>query len=396
MNLNSDMRSEDELILCCARTSLDSESTDRIKILLTSRIDWLYVNQNALRHGVMPLLYINLKRTFPEAVPKSIMEQLRKQFLANIRRNLFLTGELLKLLHLFEKDGIPAIPFKGPTLAALAYGDIALRQFSDLDIFIHERDIQRVRDLLISQGYKPEIQLTSSKETIFLRSQRDYKFFRNDGRVIVEIQWGITQRYFPLFLDSRCLWERLELISFDGRNVKTFSPEDMLLILCLHGFYHCWNQVKWICDIAELIHGNKEMHWIRMIQQARTQGSERILFLGLLLARNLLKTDLPEKVLQEVKADPKIELLAAQLCEWLCKGLDYAPGDIKYFLFHIKIWKRFQGKIRYCIGLATTTNAADWRKLPLPPLLFPLYYLLRPIRLLKKYGLNKLKSTPTV
>ena len=382
------MRPEEEIILCCAHTSLCSEEVKRIEILLNHELDWPYMYRTALRHGVLPLLYGNLKKTFPEAVPKDAMDLLWKRFLSNTRHNIFLTRELLKLLHLFETHGIPAIPYKGPVLSASVYGDISLRQFDDLDIFIYARDILRVKDLLVSQGYRPEIQLDGSREKVFLRSQGDYKFFQNEGKVIAEIQWKITQKYLPIFYDHEGLWERLEVISLDGRNVKTFSPEDMLFILCLHGFYHCWNRLKWVCDIAEWIRVNKEMNWIRLIQMAHTQGSERILLLGLLLTRNLLKTKLPEEVLQEVKADPKIELLATQLCGLLCGELGYSTGELKYFLFHIKIWKRFQDKIRYCIGLATTTNAADWGKLPLPPFLFPLYYLLRPIRLALTYGLQ--------
>jgi len=53
--------------------------------------------------------------------------------------NFFLTKELLELLTLFEAHCIPASPYKGPALAIMAYGNLALRQFSDLNILVHKR-----------------------------------------------------------------------------------------------------------------------------------------------------------------------------------------------------------------------------------------------------------------
>jgi hypothetical protein len=123
-----------ELLLYCAQTPIDSEIAERIRTLLQQDIDWAYLIQTAAQHGVMPLLYQSLNTTCPEAVPKANLAQLRNYFHTNAQRNLFLTKELLKLLTLFETHSIPAIPFKGPVLAVSAYGNLSLRQISDLDI----------------------------------------------------------------------------------------------------------------------------------------------------------------------------------------------------------------------------------------------------------------------
>ena len=37
--------------------------------------------------------------------------------------------------------GVAAIPFKGPTLAAYAYGSTALRRFGDLDLLVRENRV---------------------------------------------------------------------------------------------------------------------------------------------------------------------------------------------------------------------------------------------------------------
>src|SRR5262245_10666576 len=125
---------EVQLILCCAGTHIDAAKAERIKGLLSEEINWDFLIHIASQHGVMPLLYFTLKNTCLEAVPKAVLDQLRNYFYTNAAHNVFLTTELLKLLTLFEAHGIPAIPFKGPVLAASVYGNLSLRQFGDLDI----------------------------------------------------------------------------------------------------------------------------------------------------------------------------------------------------------------------------------------------------------------------
>ncbi len=240
----------------------------------------------------------------------------------------------------------------------------------------------------MSQGYRPEIKLDNIQEKVFLRFQRDCKFFRSDGRFIIEIQWGITQKYFPVVFDIKHLWERLETVSIDGKDVKTFSSEDMVLILCLHGFYHCWERLEWICDLAELIRVHQDMDWTRVIEKARTQGIERVLFLGLLLASDLLKASLPEVVLQKIQSDRVVKSFAVQFNKLLFSDPDSSRKAFKCFLLHIKIWESFRPKLRYCFGWLMTPNAADWAKLPLPAFLSFMYYILRSIRLFKTYVLR--------
>ncbi len=58
-----DFRPEEELLLCCARTAMDSERVRRILDLVCNDINWEYLIQTAVRHGVMPLFYRSLNTT---------------------------------------------------------------------------------------------------------------------------------------------------------------------------------------------------------------------------------------------------------------------------------------------------------------------------------------------
>lgn len=384
-------RPEVELLLCCARTHIDTTTGERIHTLLQQDIDWAYLSRIASQHGVMPLLYQSLKTFCPESVPQAILEQLRSHFHANALHNLVLTKELIKLLNLFEVHVIRVIPFKGPVLAASAYGNLALRQFCDLDILVHKRDFLKAKDLLVSQRYQPHLQLQLSWEAHFVHE---------DSRVNVDLHQGITPQDFPFLVDFERLWQRLEPVFLGDTTVVNLSPEDSLIILCMQVTKDCGQKREWlakVCDIAEVIRTHQALDWERVMEWASMMGSERALFLGLLLANELLGTALPEEVIQRIKADPAVKLYAAQVHKQLFCETDNSYGVKESFL------KRFMMEcppdrgsrsgylVWHFLRLAITPSQRDQKFLSLPEPLSFLYYFVRPIRLVTKYGLGLLR-----
>lgn len=389
-------RPEIELLLCCARTSIDQAIAERMRTLLQQDIDWEYLHSTAACHGVTPLLYHSLNKTCPEAVPQTILKQLRDYFHAHSLHNLFLTQELLKLLNLFQANGILAIPFKGPVLAASAYGNLSLRQFCDLDILIQEPDLPKATDLLISQGYQPPPQLAEAQEKPyfqfeqFLESakyQGSYDFLHNNKEVAVELHWSLTRKDFAFPVDFKHLWKHIEPVSLAGMTVPNFSPEYSLLYLCVHGSKHCWERLAWIVDIAQLLQTHQGIDWEQVMKQSRILGTERVLWLGLLLADKLMGTTLPNKVWQRMQADTVARELSLQVWEQLSN--EPLEGLAQY-IFIFKARERLLDKFRYFLGVTMTPTEKEWEFLQLPKFLSFLYYPLRPIRLAAKLALSLL------
>lgn len=125
-------RPEWELLRSSARSVVDAGDSERIRRLAGSDLDWDRLVELASHHHVMPLLYRSLSTVCPDAVPAALLDQLAREFSRNVARNLALASELLEVLKWLAAEDIPAIPFKGPTLASLAYGGLALRQAGDL------------------------------------------------------------------------------------------------------------------------------------------------------------------------------------------------------------------------------------------------------------------------
>lgn len=346
------MRPELALLLCCARTKLEAEHLERTETLLRGEIDWHYLIDTAHTHGVLPLVTRNLLTMYPAMLPKAITGQLQRRFHANAFHNRFLARELLKLLKLFEAQGIPCIPYKGPSLAIAAYRDLSLRQFSDLDIWIHPRDILRAKALLISQGYQPES--ISDQEAIYLQSLFHLTFLHADGRISIELHWAITWRYWPFPLDFEGLWARLGQLPCDNGTIPSLPPDDLLLILSVHGSKHFWERLLWICDVAELVQTHRQIDWQRLLEQAGSLGGKRMLLLGLFLANDLLGTDLPEVIRHSIEADPRVTSLARQLSSQILTGTPTPQDDQSRPLFYrtafyLGMRERLRDKVQFFV-----------------------------------------------
>lgn len=387
--MTAGMRPEARLLILCARTDVDKAVAALISDLLEAEIDWEYLLNKAQQNAVMPLVSRNLLAGFKHRVPGAVAGRLQDFLLTHTQRNLLLTAELLKLLKLLESNGVRALPFKGPALASCAYGDLALRQYGDLDILVDKSQTARVTELLTAAGYRLAVSPSwwERLPTPFSR-KKDLGFVRGDGMVKIELHWRLSGAHFDLPINSQSLWDRLESVPLAGKTVRQMSAIDLLLYLCVHGSRHGWERLGWICDVAELLRSRPDLDWPRLMAQAAILGCERVLLLGLYLAHNLLDAKIPPGVLQKMRADPSIEPLAAHTCEWLFRG---AGDDLKladWRRYHLDSKERLSDRVslqmhyghRY-LKVALNPNERDrawWR---LPKALSFVYYGVRPVRL---------------
>ena len=390
--LLSQISPEARLLLCCARTCISPETAGQIKRLVREGIDWVSLIRMAIPHGVLPLLYWGLNSTCPESVPEATLGQFKRQFHINASRNNFLAGELIKLLRLLNDEGIAAIPWKGPELAASVYRNLALRQFYDLDILVQERNVTKAKDLLLGLGFRPKTELTNSQEQMQLQSYYVYEFEReSDEKVNVELHWSFLEKEFSFPIDIDLLFDRLRTVQVAGAQIPSMRPEDLILVLCVHGSKHHWYRLGWVCDIAELVRSN-QVDWRHAMEQATTLGVRRMLLLGLFLSKALLDAALPDSVCRALRDDAAVRSLAAGVIARLFQESGDSQKELDAYAFNLKMRERLSDRVVYSIHLARNQSPAVRWRLPLPAFLSLLYYLLRPSWLIGKYEANLLKS----
>ena len=247
---------------------------------------------------MLPLFYRHLNALAPAAIPKAIYIKLWGRYESTSRRNQAMAKELSDILQMLDANGIPAIAYKGPTLAAAIYGDPALREFGDLDILLRRQDVLPAKSLLQAHGYVPEYGLKPAGEAGFLRSSMQYHLVMvgGPGAVMVELHWK-TDADFPVEPEAdNQWWADLGLASFGEGRVRCFATEELLLILCLHGSKHAWGSLGWLVDVAELIRQHPDLEWEWITTKAAQLTCARRLMVGLYLAHHLLDTPLPETI----------------------------------------------------------------------------------------------------
>jgi hypothetical protein len=395
----NELRPEASVLFCCARTSYDPEVVDQLQSLIRRGIDWTYLLEAANQHGVTALLYQGLSAYCDDCVPAEIMAKLKVVCSANAQHNLYLTRALLALLASFEAHAVSAVPYKGPILAAMAYRNLSLRQFCDLDILVRQKDVLTAIDVLNANGYQMELPSGQSTPIAqLIDSKKDFRFVSADRRVVVELHWRLAGKhfYFPYNLDQ--VWQRLDKISFSGTPVLNISPEDLLVILCAHGSKHLWGRLLWICDIGELIRSNATLDWQQIMRSARKSGSQRMVLLGLYLAKTLLGTAIPNDVARAIQTDRAVGLLAQELllgafpsdAAMIGRLTNYSHALYPFFIrMRERPWDKVKLALHYSklnLSAAVTPNLGDREYFALPSSISFLYYVLHPFRVIGRYA----------
>jgi hypothetical protein len=377
-------RNEFDLLCACAGVELDSSRAARIADWSRSTVDWEEFLRLAEHHGVLPLAARNLQR-HAQGLSSQVNEKLRTAFDANLRRSLWFASELARIQGQFEKDQVSAIPYKGPTLAELSYGDVALRNFSDLDFLIAPATFDRAKQSLAQLGYRPSSELSPAVERYWLRNGNGYEraFDSATGKYLVELQWGLLPHFYAVDLKIDDLLARSRPTMLGGREVPSLSSEDLMLVLSVHAAKHLWMRLIWVCDIAETLR-TQTLDWAVFVARARELGVLRMAGVSMWLARELLECALPEPAQSLINADPEVAHLGEAFAARLARGATYDFESTEYFRLILKLRERSADQMRYMWRLLWTPGEGDMAAIKLPEALFPLYRGVRAVRLFRK------------
>ncbi len=311
-------------------------------------------------------------------------------FHRNNLRNLILVRELTRVARELEAREVRMLAIKGPVLASLCYKNLGLRRFDDLDLLIHPRDVPGVVQILRENGYRHWLPEWEEDQLKRFFSRPDYLRFlwwdqammtRRDPRVTTEIHWAALPRYFSLELPFDQLWLRRQAVSLSGYEVQTLSPLDTVLQITAHGAKHLWSSPKWVCDLAWALSSSPNLDWSELEARARRRGGLRIVRVGALLANRLFATAVEPAWDRQIRSDRAAGRLAGQIGQTMLESISRGVDSPEPLGQRLRLRERPLDRIRYLQRSLLTPSARDCRSLPLPPLLFPLYRLLRPLRL---------------
>lgn len=280
-----------------------------------------------------------------------------------------------------------AVAIKGPALAQSLYDSIALRCFGDLDLLTSPDEIERAARVLRGLGYVDEFCGSEADSDIHMRSYHNFCFASAATGVRVELHHRLTNPCFQSEKQVRDIIGRATPIPLAGSSVRTLSPEDQFLYLCVHGVKHLWERLEWICAVSAMARGSMVEDWEVVASRARDSGNERIVFVGLLLAEALTGVPIPEALAPMARRDRVAHALAEEARRRVCVE-EKQPEVGELFFYNLRAHK-MRERCVYCWFALTTPTLADVETMRLPR---PLYGVSRPLRIVKTYAASMLHT----
>ena len=385
------------LVLGAARARLDEAGVLALRTALARPgLDLHRAGALARHHGLAPLLIHHALAHGRDLLPVEVSERWKAFAAHNALRNLRTVADLHELLAVLHRGGIEAVPYTGPALAALLYGNLSLREYVDLDVLVRPADVARASDLLAAAGFVPHFALPPARLRAHVRLSY-VQLFERPGHAAVELHWNVTPRFFSLPVDVEALWPRLRPLSLGGRPVLAPAADDLLLLLAAHGAKDGWQRLEWVAAIAEVAR-DPSLDWGRALAGADRIGGLRLVRVALGLAQALCAAPLPGPVAAGVDSDAAARRLAGDVSQRLLGADPFAPEAEAGFLaraaLHLSLREHLSDRARYCARVLLTTTADDWAAAPLPERLSFLHPAVRAVRLLSKYLLGGGRAPP--
>ena len=326
----------------------------------------------AERHRVVPV--------FAVGAPSGLRESLRRRTLALAQQTVRLEHELASIATLWSSAGIEFLVLKGPALARQAYAKPEWRVYDDLDLWVDSIDLPAAIRVLNNAGYGRTPERKDSTAACAQRAGIEMSFRHPESGRLIEVSHG-WRALAPSRAAARVMKNSSVSLRIAGVPIHVLSPIHSLLFACAHGAHHRWDRLGWVADVAGL--------WRRMLAAeheeifacAQRWGITTGLGLGLRLAVELFGVELSETAAKWV-ASPRVEALVRRVQLEEIGPDSMRVSMIERLRFELdtqdSALRRWQTRARWIFN----PTLGDLEAFPLPVIGFPLYGIIRPLRLL--------------
>jgi hypothetical protein len=371
---------EAELLLASARAALYSSPPQPRSFVA----DGDRLLRLAERNGLVPLLH--RFTSSGSLLPPDVAEPLAAAAGRNARAALATTGRLRALAASFAAQGVAMAAYKGPALAVRAYGDPALRRYADLDLLVAPDDVPAASAVLEAHGYQAAYRFTPPAEALFRRVDGDYPFHHPGTGALVELHARVSSLRFCAELSTPALLACARPVRVGGGPVPALADEDLFLALALHGAKHRWSRLEWLASAgALLVRG--ALPPAALVARGAEVGARRAVLLALRLLHDDLALPLPAAVERMVDDDLGLATLARESrALWFADAEEATDATAANLRYNLRLRDGTAARVRFALRWLLVPSPEDWAWVSLPPALFPLYRLLRPIRLCARYA----------
>lgn len=308
--------------------SIDLQNTDPQNFL--QKLDY---------HGIALLAQQNMTQR-QQALPKQITDLLTQRKAMMVANEVLKRRALTELFEAFSQAGLQRIVlFKGAALAYSVYASPWLRPRSDSDCIIDKAELSRFGSVFAELGYQKLFAI----EGKHIHYQSTFsKPLAGQTAINIDLHWHINNRKILAKAFN------VDQLRQDGQALSGLSDAitapcavDSLLIASLHRLGHHIREERliWLYDIHLLAGVLTEQDWQQLCQKAEDKQLSAITLDALSNCVNLLKTEVPEKVIRALQQ-------AAQQTELSQLFLDRDLPEWKYFWLDLQalpgLWPKTQ------------------------------------------------------
>lgn len=267
---------------------------------------------------------------------------------------------LRRVARSLDRAGIAWMLWKGPAISLMAWDELGIRQFSDLDIVVAPSDREAARSALAADGWRAQGAGSIAQERAVHAAMRAYPLER-DGSTMVELHWSFAGSLYPSWGDVAAIAGRARMLDLGGVAVRTPTAADALLLAALHATKHGWSQAEDAVLFTRLATRAPDALALATAL-AEERGVGTAVRLGLRLAARLCDVLLPEPPVSRLE-DARVEAMVGACIARMEAGTGPWRETHAWTLGWVR---RPIDRLRYA-GVATfapTPQERNWAALP--------------------------------
>lgn len=295
------------------RAADPAATTDELVTISKAVTEWVRALTMAEMEGATPALWRGLQSRQTE-LPREIAEFLRLRTMVSDFRMSQLSQRAQETVRALKAAEVPVLLLKGAAVGALVDPTFRMRPMGDVDLLVHERDVERAVQCLLDTGWS-----VTKDEVVVELSQGQHHlphFVREDlPGLRLELHTMLLPPGHAFALDEAALWRDATPAPapFDGALV--LSPEHLVLHASIHfAWQHRLHFGAWrtIRSLAAIV-SRPGFSWERLERAARAAKAGTTVYWTLRMAYRLTAIPAPLAMMAR---------LAPPNPAWLMRGLD--------------------------------------------------------------------------
>jgi hypothetical protein len=322
-------------------------------------------------HGISPFIY-HVITTNNIEIPQQALQVLKKRYLDNYARcmeQLSISSELQATL---SGKNITVIPYKGVGFSYNYYGDIGLRESSDMDFIIDEKEADAIEQHLIDIGFTPKTTVPVAYRKYYRRNFKDISYSApartKANGFSAEMHWRLLNAHYGGYVTYDFFKQGLKEQQISGLVFFSLKPHyDFLAVASNHFVKDLATRFKYIIDIACLLDSKgNEIDQDSFRSVTRQYGFEKRMEHGLFLVEALLGKQLPHFVFKhEFSGRHLCNTLEYRLVKIKISGAAFLKRSLRLQDNNLSKWK-FLLRCMYYYTLPLASDIPKDSSYPIP------------------------------